>query len=97
MTVQSARKGTAPPILTQEQATQKVKVGKAFRIVLPPEFREAHGLQEGETLSAQLQDGQLVLVPLRVKQRAIQAKYAGRFPGMLDELIAERRAEAARE
>lgn len=77
--------------------TSSIKVGKAFRIVLPAEFRELHGLSEGEVLSAELRGGRLTLIPLREKQRAIQAKYAGRFPGMVDELIAERRAEAERE
>ncbi|SEJ45631.1 looped-hinge helix DNA binding domain-containing protein, AbrB family [Deinococcus reticulitermitis] len=77
--------------------TSSVKVGKAFRIVLPAEFRELHGLSEGETLSAQLRDGELVLTPLKVRQQAIQAKYAGKLDGAIDALIAERRAEAARE
>ncbi|GGI68288.1 MULTISPECIES: AbrB/MazE/SpoVT family DNA-binding domain-containing protein [Deinococcus] len=77
--------------------TASVKVGKAFRIVLPPEFRELHGLQEGESLSVEMQDGRLTLVPLREKQQTIQARYKGRFPGMLEELLTERRAEAAGE
>lgn len=76
---------------------ETVKIGKAFRVVLPPAFREQYNLQEGEHLSVELEDGRLVLTPVREKQRAIQAKYAGRFPGMVEELIAERRAEAERE
>lgn len=74
-----------------------VRIGKAFRVVLPAEFRERFNLREGEALSVEMQDGKLVLTPLREKQRAIQARYAGRFPGLVEELIAERRAEAARE
>ena len=74
-----------------------VKIGKAFRVVLPAEFREQFNLQEGEALSAELEGGRLVLTPLREKQRAIQARYAGRFPGMLQEFLAEGRAEAERE
>lgn len=97
MTVHSATKAAPPPAVPERRSTSQVKVGKAFRIVLPPEFRELHGIKEGETLSISLEDGQLTLIPLREKQRAIQAKYKGRFPGMLDELLAERRAEAARE
>lgn len=77
--------------------TETVKIGKAYRVVLPAEFREQFALQEGESLSAEIEDGRLVLTPLREKQRAIQARYAGRFPGLLDELYAERRAEAQRE
>lgn len=77
--------------------TNAVKIDKAFRVVLPAEFCERFNLREGEALSVEMQDGKLVLTPLREKQRAIQARYAGRFPGMVEELIAERRAEAARE
>ena len=77
--------------------TGTVKIGKAFRVVLPAEFREQFDLREGESLSVELDGGRLVLTPLREKQRAIQAKYAGKLNGLLDELIAERRAEAERE
>ncbi|WP_425145735.1 AbrB/MazE/SpoVT family DNA-binding domain-containing protein [Deinococcus sp.] len=77
--------------------TTTVGIGKAFRVVLPAEFRERYGLQEREALSAVLEGGRLVLTPLCEKQRAIQAKYAGRFPGMLNELFAARRAEVGRE
>ena len=71
-----------------------VKIGKAFRVVLPPEFREQFGLREGEALSAEVQGGRLVLTPLREQQRAIQDRYVGRFPVLVEELIAERRAAA---
>lgn len=77
--------------------TDSVKVGKAYRVVLPPEFREKHGLSEGETLTVEFDGDRLILTPLRVRQRAIQEKYAGRFPGLLDELITDRHAEAERE
>lgn len=77
--------------------TDSVKVGKAYEVVLPPEFREKHGLREGETLTFEVEGDRLILTPLRVRQQTIQAKYAGRFPGMLDELITERHAEAERE
>ena len=77
--------------------TDSVKVGKAYEVVLPSEFREKHGLSEGETLTFEVEGDRLILTPLRVRQQAIQAKYAGRFPGMLDELIAQRHAEAERE
>ena len=80
--------------MTSTIKTSTVKIGKAFRVVLPAEFREQYGLKEGEPLSAVLENGRLVLMPLREKQRAIQAKYAGHFPGMLGELFAERRAQA---
>lgn len=77
--------------------TNLIKIGKAFRVVLPPEFREQFNLQEGEALSVEMEGNHLVLTPLREKQLAVQARYAGRFPGLLEELIAERRAEAERE
>lgn len=77
--------------------TGTVRIGKAFRVVLPPEFREQFNLQEGEALSVELEGNRLVLTPLREKQQAIQAKYAGTLNDAVDELIAERRAEARRE
>ncbi|WP_034409309.1 AbrB/MazE/SpoVT family DNA-binding domain-containing protein [Deinococcus murrayi] len=76
---------------------ETVKVGRAYRVVLPAEFRERHGLTEGETLTAELDGDRLILTPLRVRQQAIQAKYAGRFPGLLEEFITERHAAAERE
>lgn len=80
---------------TSMAQTSTVKIGKAFRVVLPSGLREHFNLQEGEALSVEMRGD--TLTPLRQKWRAIQAKYAGRFPGMVDELIAERRAEAERE
>ena len=79
--------------MTSTIKTSTVKIGKAFRVALPAEFREQYALKEGKRLSAVLENGRLVLMPLREQQQAVQAKYAGRFPGMLGELFAKRRAE----
>ena len=84
-------------VTTAYMKPSTVKIGKAFRVVLPAEFREQFNLKEGEALSVEMQGSKLVLTPLREKQRAIQAKYAGTLDGVIDELIAERRAEAERE
>lgn len=75
--------------------TVTVKIGKAFRVVLSPQFRDQFNLQEGEALSAELEGGRLILTPLRERQRSIQDKYSGRFPGLTEELLTERHAEAA--
>lgn len=77
--------------------TASVKVGKSFRVVLPTEFRDMHDLAEGAILSVQIQGDALVLVPLKQRQREIQARYAECSPEILSEFLAERRAEAARE
>ena len=75
--------------------TVTVKIGKTFRVVLPPQFRDQFNLQEGEALSAELEGGRLILTPLRERQRSIQDKYSGRFPGLTEELLTERHAQAA--
>lgn len=65
---------------------------------LPPEVVEALSLHEGDTLLLTLEEQRVVLQSQRQVTRAIQAKYARpEFAGMVDELIAERRAEAERE
>ena len=76
---------------------QFVKVGKACRVTLSPQVRDALGVKEGAQVLFEVENGEVRLLSVRAMAKRIQAKYAGRFPGMLDELIAERRAEAERE
>ena len=82
--------------MTQIQ-TQAAKVGKAHRVVLPPQVREALGVQEGDSVLFRVENGEVRLQSIRAFTNAIQAKYAGTLDGVVDELIAERRAEAERE
>ncbi len=76
------------------------KVDRQGRIVIPAEYRRALGLREGDPVTVQLDDGELrILTRAQAIRRAqeILAPYLAGKPSPVDELIAERRAEAARE
>jgi AbrB family looped-hinge helix DNA binding protein len=80
-----------------------MKVSEGGRVVIPAEIRRALGLREGDAVVWELRDGEAVLVSRRARLRAAQALIAthcgdaARAGSAVDELIAERRAEAARE
>lgn len=81
----------------QQTAT---KVDRHGRVVIPAEYRRALGLREGDPVMVQLDDGVLrILTRAQAIRRAqeILAPYFAGKPSPVDELIAERRAEAARE
>ena len=81
----------------QQTAT---KVDRHGRVVIPAEYRRALGLRAGDAVVVQLDDGALrILTRAQAIRRAqeIVAKYVSPERSLVDELIAERRAEAARE
>ena len=81
----------------QQRAT---KVDRHGRVVIPAEYRRALGLRAGDAVVVQLDDGALrILTRAQAIRRAqeIVAKYVSPDRSLVDELIAERRAEAARE
>jgi AbrB family looped-hinge helix DNA binding protein len=79
-----------------------LKMSEGGRVVVPAEVRRALGVTEGETLVGELRNGEFVLTTKRARMDAA-VRYFQKFcppePGrsLADELIAERRAEAARE
>ncbi len=78
----------------------RVKVTDGGRIVIPAEFRRELGICVGDTVLVRLVDGELqVFTPRQGIKRAqeIVRKYVPEGVSLVDELIAERRAEAARE
>jgi AbrB family looped-hinge helix DNA binding protein len=77
----------------------EIRVGKQGRIVIPAALREEMGLEAGDKLSAQVEDGRLVLEQRADALGRLQRRYrhASRDRRLVDELIAERRAAAARE
>jgi AbrB family looped-hinge helix DNA binding protein len=78
----------------------EVRIGTQGRIVLPREIREALGAEEGATYIARVEDGRLVLESRQVILERLRAHYRDVVPpevSLVDELIAERRAEARRE
>ncbi|MCY3920741.1 MAG: AbrB/MazE/SpoVT family DNA-binding domain-containing protein [Chloroflexota bacterium] len=76
------------------------KIDKHGRVVIPADYRRALGLRPGDSLTIKLDDGALRLVTLAQAIREAQefvAKYVDKDRSLVAELIAERRAEAARE
>jgi AbrB family looped-hinge helix DNA binding protein len=76
-------------------------VSNEGRVVIPAAMRKAMGLEAGSTVTFRLEAGELVMTTRRAAIRKLQElvrnapiKQAG---SVVDELIAERRAEAARE
>ena len=76
------------------------KLDSQGRLVIPAELRKQLGMKPGEPLTLSVRDG--VLRVLTIKQgirlaQEIAAKYVQGRTGLVDEFIAERRREAARE
>ncbi len=70
------------------------------RVVIPANMRAELGLKDGDKLIARVIDGTVILEPIDVAIRRVQAsvrKYVPEGVSLVDELIAERRAEAERE
>lgn len=80
-------------------APLQLEMGRDGRVLLPLEIRNALRLAENSTLTAQVQDGVLTLMSPRTAviklQQLIKATDTGKG-SVVDELIAERRAESAK-
>lgn len=81
--------------------TYHAKLIKGGKIVIPAELRREFGLQEGDTLVLERQGDSLVIKTYAQVVREVQAEFKallGDHKGSaVDDLLAERRAEAARE
>ena len=76
------------------------KVTSGGRVVLPAQARTALGLKNGDPVRIRLENGWLEIMPLSEIVRDIQARWRRYIPGdrsLVDELIADRRAEAKRD
>jgi AbrB family looped-hinge helix DNA binding protein len=79
-----------------------MKVSEGGRVVVPVEIRKALGIKDGDTVLWELVDGEARLTTRRVRLEQARKLFQHYFPkqegrSMVAELIAERRAEAARE
>jgi AbrB family looped-hinge helix DNA binding protein len=74
-----------------------VKLGKQGRLVVPAPLRQALGLGEGDELVARVEEGRLVLEPRAAVMARVRARFKSVEGSMAEELIQERREEAARE
>jgi bifunctional DNA-binding transcriptional regulator/antitoxin component of YhaV-PrlF toxin-antitoxin module len=85
--------------MAHEPSFVRLRLGPQGRIVVPVHFRRALGLEVGDALVASIDDGRLVLSP----RATAKARLLDRFPpateaqSAVDELLADRRAEARRE
>jgi len=84
------------PAKDVESKPAKIRLGPDGRVVIPAAFRDALGLQEGDTLFARVQDGEIrLLTPIGVMRRA-QAMVREFVPAgvsLVEELFDERRRE----
>lgn len=81
--------------------TYHAKLIKGGKIVIPAALRREFGFKDGDTLVFEREGGRLVLKAYAQVVRDVQAEFKAMVPAgnrsMVDELLAERRAEAARE
>lgn len=81
--------------------TYHAKLIKGGKIVIPVELRREFGFNDGDTLVFEREGNSLVLKTYAQVVREVQAEFKAmlgeRKISMVDELIAERRAEAAKE
>ena len=83
-------------------AHSRLKIDGAGRIVIPAEMRAAMMVRPGDTVTAEVVEGEFRIVSPAVALARVQAfarEWKARNPGVsvVDELIAERREEARRE
>ena len=76
---------------------QSLKMSREGRILVPAGLRRRLGLEPGTELVARVEDGKLVLESKANLVRRLQARFASVPEGirLSEELIAERRREAA--
>src|SRR5680860_520970 len=77
--------------------TNFVEVGPKGRVVIPAQVRRRLGIEQGTRLIVLVDDDAVVLVPRAAIERRLHAIFKGVPVSMADELLEERRAEAAAE
>lgn len=75
------------------------KMSEGGRVVIPVEIRQTLGLKEGDSVLFELRDGEVVITTKKARLERARALFRTYVPSgdpsLADELIAERRAEAA--
>jgi AbrB family looped-hinge helix DNA binding protein len=85
---------------TWQMNAVRTKIGEGGRIVIPAEYRRALGLKVGDNVTLTLDDDELRLTTRRAaikRAQRILRQYIPEGRMLSDELIAERRREAALE
>lgn len=81
-------------------ASQRVKMVEGGKLVIPASFRREMGIKPGDTLIVELDQGELRVRSLPSAIQRVQARMRELNPegrSLADELIVDRRVEAARE
>jgi len=82
-------------------ASRRVRIAPGGRVVIPVAFRKALGVEVGDSVVIELKDDELRLRSRQAAIKKVQAMVRNCLPddgrSLADELIAERREEAARE
>jgi AbrB family looped-hinge helix DNA binding protein len=79
---------------------RRVTIGPGGRMVIPAELRRSLGVQAGDQVVVDLKDGDLRVRSLDAVIKRVQERVRQYVPdhiSLVDELTADRRAEAARE
>lgn len=79
---------------------EEVTVNPQGRVTIPAEVRRAAGLQPGETAYLHVENGAVILENRATYAARIRREVARQWTGdgsVVDELVTDRRAEAARE
>jgi len=80
--------------------TETVVLGESGRIVLPAAIRKELGLKAGDRLTVSSDQGTIRILSRRMALQSIRAgiiRQRGSLDGILDEFLAEKHEEAARE
>lgn len=78
-------------------ALAAVKLGKQGRLVVPAPLRQELGLETGDELVARAENGRLIFEPKAAVVTRLRARFKHVEGSLADELLAERREEAAQE
>ncbi|MCH8063130.1 MAG: AbrB/MazE/SpoVT family DNA-binding domain-containing protein [Chloroflexi bacterium] len=81
-------------------AVIKTKLGKGGRVVIPAEYRKRLGIEPGDEIIVSFKDGEIKITTVREAVRRAQEivrRFVPEGVSLVDELIQERRREAARE
>lgn len=81
-------------------AAIKTRLGKGGRVVIPAEYRKKLGIEPGDEIIVSFKDGEIKLTTIKEAVRRAQEivrRFVPEGVSLVDELIQERRREAARE
>lgn len=74
-----------------------VKLGKQGRLVVPAPLRQELGIEMDDELVARVEEGRLIFEPRAAVVKRLRERFKDIKGSLADELLAERREEAAQE